>query len=85
MPNFKCPWCDKCRNGNDGCYTIAPESCIRFMPLEGTNLTNIDGVVETPPDIDYDKFSQFFMNWIESMGWGFCGSIKRHEEDSDEV
>lgn len=76
----KCPWKDKCRNGGDGCYSREPESCVRFMPTEGTNCTEIDGIVETPPDIDDDKFAQYFMNWIDSMGWSFCGSFKKFEE-----
>ena len=80
----KCPWRNECRNGDEGCYARVPETCVRFMPLEGTNLTNINGVVETPPDIDYDKFSQYFTNWIESMGWSFCGSLNRYKEEDDD-
>lgn len=80
MARKKCPWKDKCRNGGDGCYSREPESCVRFMPTEGTNCTEIDGIVETPPDIDDDKFAQYFMNWIDSMGWSFCGSFKKFEE-----
>ena len=76
----KCPWSKKCRNGGEGCWAVEPENCVRFLPTEGTNLTDIDGVVETPPDIDEDKFSQYFMNWIDSMGWSFCGSFKRFDE-----
>ena len=76
----KCPWWEKCMNGGDGCFTIEPEKCVRFMPTEGTNCTEIDGIVETPPDVDDDKFTQYFLNWIESMGWSFCGSFKKYEE-----
>lgn len=80
MGNKKCPWHRKCRNGADGCWTLEPEGCVRFLPLEGTNLTEINGVIETPPNIDWDKFSQYFTNWIDSMGWSFCGTFCRHEE-----
>ena len=80
MKKDKCFWYNKCRNGAEGCYTREPENCVRFMPLEGTNLTDISGVIETPPDIDYEKFSQYFMNWVESMGWSFCGSFGEYKE-----
>ena len=74
-----CPRYKACRNGNGGCYSAEPEKCIRFLPLNGTNLTKIAGVIETPPEIDCDKFSQYFANWIESMGWSFCGSFNPYE------
>ena len=80
----KCPWYEKCRNGNDGCYAMNPASCVRFMPLKGTNLTDIKGVIETPPNVDDDKFAQYFINWTESMGWSFCGRIHKYEEDKEE-
>lgn len=79
--NKKCPWWKKCRNGDEGCVETNPENCVRFMPLDETNLVEIDGTVEVPPDIDYNKFSQYFINWVHSMGWAFCGMIKRHEEE----
>lgn len=81
MNENKCLWADKCSNGNDNCYTIEPQNCVRFMPLVGTNLTTINGVVETPPEIDADKFNQYFINWIESMGWSFCGGTDSYEEE----
>ena len=84
MKRRKCLWWKKCRNGRDGCYTREPENCVRFMPLEGTNLTEINGIIETPPNIDYDKFDQYFINWIESMGWSFCGSLHKYEEEQNE-
>lgn len=79
----KCPWWDKCRNGDEGCYAREPEKCVRFMPIEGTNLTEVKVIVETPPDIDCDKFSQYFMNWIESMGWSFCGTMHEYKEEEE--
>ena len=86
MKKKKCPWHNKCRNGGDGCWAAEPKNCVRFMPLDGTNLTEINGIIETPPEVDYDKFSQHFTNWIESMGWSFCGSFNRYkDEEHDEV
>lgn len=84
MKKKKCPWHNKCRSGDDGCFTREPENCVRFMPIDGTNLTEIDGIIETPPEIDNDKFGQYFINWIESMGWSFCGTLKKYEEDEDD-
>lgn len=81
MKKRSCLWNKKCRNGNDNCYSDTPESCVRFLPLEGTNLTEISGIVETPPEIDCDKFSQHFVNWIESMGWSFCGSFRSKNDN----
>lgn len=85
MKHRKCPWWKKCRNGSDGCYSRDPENCVRFMPTEGTNLTNVDVIVETPPEIDDDKFAQYFLNWIESMGWSFCGTISKYVEEEDDT
>lgn len=79
MNDALCPWREKCRNGNTGCYYAEP-SCVRFFPMIGANLTEISGIVETPPGVDCDKFSQYFMNWIESMGWSFGGGFNPHEE-----
>ena len=53
------------------------------MPLEGTNLTDLNGTVETPPDIDSNKFAQYFSNWIESMGWSFCGVIAPYDDEEE--
>ena len=84
MERPRCPWNEYCQNGDEGCYNREPENCIRFMPLEGTNLTDISGTVETPPDIDSEKFGQYFSNWIESMGWSFCGIIAPYEDEEYE-
>ena len=81
MKKRKCPWAKKCRNGNEGCWRNDAENCVRYLPTEGTNLTDISGVVETPPNVDYDKFSQYFTNWLDAMGWCFCGSFKKYEEE----
>ena len=79
----KCSWYKKCRNGAEDCFAVNPENCVRFMPLEGTNLTEINGIIETPPDVDDDKFSQYFINWIESMGWSFCGATRKYKKEKD--
>ena len=81
IENSKCPWHDKCRNGADGCWILEPEKCVRFLPLEGTNLININGTIETPHEIDIDKFSQYFSNWIDGMGWSFCGSMSPYTDE----
>lgn len=81
MENQKCVWSEKCRNGCDGCWTLEPENCVRYMPLEGTNFTKINGIMETPPDINWDKFTQYFMNWVECMGWTFTGGFEGGGED----
>lgn len=77
----KCRWCNECRNGGDGCWTSEPENCIRFLPLKGGNLTEFSGTIETPPEINCDKFSQYFMNWVDSMGWSFTGSFAPYKEE----
>ena len=83
--NNKCPWHEKCRNGADGCWSSEPEKCIRFLPLEGTNLSEIRGIVETPPEVDTDRFSQYFSNWVDSMGWSYCGMISPYKDDDEVV
>ena len=80
MKNKLCPAHKECRNGYDGCYSADPKTCVRFLPLDGTNLTKITGIIETPPEIDCDKFSQFFTNWVVSMGWSFCGGFSPQED-----
>lgn len=49
MKDKLCPWRKNCQNGNDGCYSKDPENCVRFLPLGETNLTEIKGIIETPP------------------------------------
>ena len=70
----KCAYADVCRNGGDGCVHHEPSNCVRFLPIKGTNLTHIDMVIEIPPDIDYDKCSQMFSNWAESLCWSIYGN-----------
>lgn len=82
MDNEKCIWDNKCRNGGDGCYHKNPERCVRFLPLEGTNLTKVVFTVETPPHIDSDMFSEMFGNWLDCMGWSGCGFTHPYSEDT---
>lgn len=81
ITNELCPWHKDCRNGTSGCYSVNPENCVRFLPITGTNFTKITGVVETPPEIDCNKFNQYFINWVESMGWNFCGGFSPCENE----
>ena len=57
------------------------EYCIKYLPCENTNLICINGVVETPPDIDDDVFMQQFINWIESLGYNFGGGVSMNEDN----
>lgn len=75
-----CAYHNKCQNGGDGCYSLNPENCVRFLPLDGTNLIKIDGVIETPPNIDADVFSQLFNNWIDSLGYSFTISMTDYSD-----
>lgn len=84
MRQKRCPAWKTCRNGAGGCYALDPKDCVRFLPLEGTNLTKIDGIVETPPHIDSDAFAQYFTNWIESMGWSHCSMTQPYKEEPKE-
>lgn len=81
MDNKKCPWSDKCRNGNDGCYHSNPEKCVRHLPLEGTHLTKINFTIETPPHIDSEACFDMFTNWLDCMGWSGCGFSKPYDEE----
>lgn len=64
-----CPWHYKCQNGGDGCWADQPETCIRYLPTEGTNLTKLSITVETPPSVNCDMVFQMFSNWMNSLGW----------------
>ena len=81
----KCPWRKKCLHGKEGCVDMRPTECVRFMPLEGNNFVKIGGIVELPPHIDAEKFDQYFLNWIESMGWFFGGMIASCDEDGESI
>ena len=48
--------------------------------IKDTNLTHIDMVIEIPPGIDYDKCSQMFSNWAESLCWSIYGNANPYKE-----
>lgn len=75
--------CDHCQNGGDGCSVAAGVNCTRFLPTEGTNLTDINGVVETPPEVTTDEFSNLLMDWLDSKGWRCTAIVKPYVEDQD--
>lgn len=73
--------CTRCQHKKEKCRMLEGEKCIRYMPCDNTNFIQIGGVVETPPEIDEDIFSQQFINWIESMGYYFGGGISNANDD----
>lgn len=77
----KCYYHKICQNGNGGCYCEKDYKCVRFLPVEGTNITHITGYIETPPNIDYSMFCDIFTNWIDSLGWQYCGIVEPCEEE----
>ena len=83
MKNKKCYYYNACQNGSNGCFCRKGDKCVRFLPLEGTNVIKIEGYIETQPEIDIDIFSQMFINWIESMGWNWCCILSPYEEDEN--
>lgn len=80
---MKCPHYKICRNGNGGCVNVStnPQECVRYMPLEGTHLTEVNLTIETPPHIDSDKCSQILLNIIDGLGWLMAGTIKPLEDE----
>jgi len=60
--------CNHCRNNAEWCWTSDQSPCVKFLPMFRTNLTELDGIIETPPEITSDMFFQYFMNWIECQG-----------------
>lgn len=74
--------CQNCQHREEGCWFIDDsEKCVRFLPECRTNLTEIDGIIETPPNVDSDTFLQMFSNWLDSMGWLFCGITAPYDEE----
>ena len=65
--------CATCQHKKNKCRVIDGLGCIKYLPCENTNFIHIDGVVETPPEVDEDIFTQQFINWIESLGYNFGG------------
>ena len=77
----KAKMCLTCQHKKSKCWVIEGEGCIKYLPIENTNFIHIDGVVETPPGINEDIFSQQFINWIESLGYCFGGGISIADDD----
>lgn len=75
--------CSNCKNNQGACWTDDESKCIRYLPNENTNFTKIEGVVETPPEVDSDVFSQMFINWIESLGYAFGGGFSPLTNDEE--
>ena len=75
--------CSTCKNNKGSCWTDDESKCVRYLPKENTNLIKIDGVVETPPEVDSDVFCQMFINWIESLGYAFGGGVSPLMDDEE--
>ena len=76
--------CATCKNNNGNCWEARGAKCIRYLPETNTNFIKIEGVVETPPGVDADRFCQMFINWIESLGYLFGGGIDPYAENDEE-
>ena len=76
----KSVFCSKCQNNRDNCWITEGQKCVRYLPERNTNLTNIDGIIETPPEVTSDVVGQIFINWIDSLGWHFAGSSAPYKE-----
>lgn len=77
----KSVFCSNCQNSGNNCWIAEGNICVRYLPERNTNLTDIDGIIETPPGITHEMVDQMFINWIESLGWHFCGSFAPYKED----
>lgn len=44
----------------------------------------INGIVTAPEGIDADKFTDEFIEWLESKGYTFGGGIGPYKEEDDE-
>ena len=73
--------CATCQHQKNKCRVIDGAGCIKNLPFENTSFIHIDGVVEVPPGVDEDIFSQQFINWIESLGYCFGGGISPANDD----
>ena len=77
----KSVFCLNCQNSVDNCWIAEGHMCVRYLPERHTNLTNIKGIIETPPEVTSDMACQMFTNWIDSLGWHFTGSSAPYKED----
>ena len=67
--------CASCKHRKDRCWVIEGKGCVKYLPIGNTNFIRIDGIVETPPAVDADVFTQQLINWLESLGYYFSGGI----------
>lgn len=81
----RCPHYKECLHYKEGCTDIIDGTCVRFMPKDNLNYVKIGGIVELPPHIDVEMFDQYFLNWIESMGWYFGGMLTNCDENGDDI
>ena len=75
--------CATCKNNSGNCWQKQDAKCVRYLPENNTNFIKIEGVVETPPEVDADRFCQMFINWIESLGYLYGGGIAPYEENNE--
>ena len=45
----------------------------------------IYGCIETPADVDMDRISEEFIQWIESKGWFFGGSFRELKDEPESM
>lgn len=66
-------------------YSKASERLMDALPyadaIPDCRLVEINGVVEVPPIISIDQFSDMFISFIEAHGWFFGGGYKDITED----
>jgi hypothetical protein len=54
------------------------------MTEKKTHWIDLIGSVELDENTDLDKFSDEFIDWLESNGWCFFGSFKPNEDEQNE-
>lgn len=77
----KSAFCSNCQNSNYRCWISEGNVCVRYLPKINTNLTELNGIIETSPEITSDMVCQMFTNWVDSLGWHFTGSSAPYKED----
>ena len=45
----------------------------------------IYGCIETPADVDMDRISEEFIQWIESKGWFFGGGFRELKDEPESM
>lgn len=77
----KSVFCSNCQNSGNNCWITEGNICVRYLPERNTNLTDIDGIIETPPEVTSDMVNQMLTNWVDSLGWHFTGSSAPYKDD----